>query len=257
MRKFGIDSNAQEPSRGNTRSAIKVGMFDGGVDPTNPLLIRHVNKNKVLETEPLDKGVEHGTAVAGCILYGPLNAYGKGSQVPQPLVSVESFRVLPLSEPDDYELYEAIDIIESIVPSRHDISVYYLSFGPNGPIVDDDISRFTYALDDLAWNYRKLFVVAVGNDGDLDKPFNRIQAPADIVNGLGVGAFAYDYSSGEVIRASYSSIGQGREGCKVKPDLVGFGGDENRPIHTISYTHGQKSLSNIPIQNLIWLLHLR
>ncbi|OMF31944.1 S8 family peptidase [Paenibacillus peoriae] len=243
MRTISIEPNAPNPSRENSRSSIKVGMFDGGVDPTNPLLTNHVNDNDILDTEPLTDGIVHGTAVAGCILYGPLNAYGKGSQVPQPLVSVESFRVLPLNDPTDYDLYEAIDIIESIVPSRHDINVYNLSFGPHGPILDDDISRFTYVLDDLAWNYRKLFVVAVGNDGDLDKPFNRIQAPADIVNGLGVGAFAYDHSSGEVIRASYSSIGQGREGCKVKPDIVGFGGDENRPIHLVSNTPGQKQLS--------------
>ncbi|MDF9841946.1 MULTISPECIES: S8 family peptidase [unclassified Paenibacillus] len=243
MRTIRIDPNAPEPYRGNSRSSIKIGMFDGGVDTTNPLLINHVTENNVLDTEPLSEGIAHGTAVAGCILYGPLNAYGKTAQVPQPLVSVESFRVLPLNDPTDYELYEAIDIIESIVPSRHDISVYNLSFGPNGPILDDDISRFTYVLDDLAWNYRKLFVVAVGNDGDLASPLNRIQSPADIVNGLGVGAFSYDYSSGEVIRASYSSIGQGREGCKVKPDVVGFGGDENRPIHLVSSVHGQKQLS--------------
>ncbi|MFB5267668.1 S8 family peptidase [Paenibacillus enshidis] len=243
MRTIRIEPNAPEPPMGNVRSSIKVGMFDGGVDTTNPLLMNHINDNNVLDTEPSVDGIAHGTAVAGCILYGPLNAYGKGTQVPQPLVSVESFRVLPLKDPNDYELYEAIDIIENIVPSRHDIDVYNLSFGPNGAILDDDISRFTYVLDDLAWNYRKLFVVAVGNDGDLEKPFNRIQAPADIVNGLGVGAYAYDFSSGEVIRALYSSVGQGREGCKVKPDIVGFGGDENRPIHLISTTHGQKHLS--------------
>ncbi|MGO0062633.1 S8 family peptidase [Brevibacillus fluminis] len=243
MRTVRIIPNAPAPAPGNTRSTIKVGMFDGGVDPTNALLLNHVHENNVLETQPVPDGIAHGTAVAGCILYGSLNGYSAGSQVPQPLVSVESFRVLPLNDPNDYELYEAIDIIESVVPARHDISVYNLSFGPHGPILDDDISRFTYVLDDLAWNYRKLFVVAVGNDGDLQEPFNRIQAPADMVNGLGVGAFAYDYSSGEVIRASYSSVGQGREGCKVKPDLTAFGGDENRPIHLISTTHGHKHLS--------------
>ncbi|WP_281869948.1 S8 family peptidase [Brevibacillus parabrevis] len=243
MRTVNIVPNAPAPASGNSRSTIKVGMFDGGVDTTNSLLLNHVTENIVLDTQPIAEGIAHGTAVAGCILYGPLNGYGAGSQVPQPLVSVESFRVLPLTDPSDYELYEAIDIIENIVPSRHDISVYNLSFGPHGPILDDDISRFTYVLDDLAWNYRKLFVVAVGNDGDLMEPFNRIQAPADIVNGLGVGAFAYDYSTGEIVRASYSCIGQGREGCKVKPDLTAFGGDENRPIHLISTTQGHKHLS--------------
>ncbi|MDT2302875.1 hypothetical protein P7H21_00800 [Paenibacillus larvae] len=42
-------------------------------------------------------------------------------------------------------------------------------------------------MDTLAWNYQKLFVVAVGNDGEAPSPYNRVQAPADLVNGLGVG----------------------------------------------------------------------
>ncbi|WP_083932172.1 S8 family peptidase [Cohnella laeviribosi] len=243
MRTISIVPNAPHPAPGKFRSRIKVGMFDGGVDETNPLLINHVNVNEVINTPPIPEGIAHGTAVAGCILYGPLNSYNQGSTVQQPMVSVESFRVLPLHNPMDFELYEAIDIIEDVVPSRDDIQVYNLSFGPSGPILDDDISRFTYVLDQLAWNYRKLFVVAVGNDGNLPSPYNRIQSPSDLVNGLGVGAFSYDYSTGEIIRASYSCVGQGREGCKVKPDFTAFGGDENRPIHLISLNHGHKHLS--------------
>ncbi len=243
MRNMGLLPNAPLPVVGNVRSRIKVGMFDGGVDENNPLLVNHINVNHVLNTVPMPEGVEHGSAVAGCILYGPLNRFNQGTNLTQPMVSVESFRVLPLNNPADFELYEAIDIIENVVPARNDIQVYNLSFGPSGPILDDDISRFTYVLDNLAWNYQKLFVVAVGNDGDLPEPLNRIQSPADIVNGLGVGAFAYDYSTGEVIRASYSCVGQGREGCKVKPDLVAFGGDQNRPIHVVSVNHGHRSLT--------------
>ncbi|MDT2287634.1 hypothetical protein P7H17_18395 [Paenibacillus larvae] len=31
------------------------------------------------------------------------------------------------------------------------------------------------------------FVVAVGNDGEAPSPYNRVQAPVDLVNGLGEG----------------------------------------------------------------------
>ena len=72
-------------------------------------------------------------------------------------------------------------------------ALYNLSFGPRGAIVDDDISRFTYALDRLSMlPHHPLFCVAVGNDGDLPYPFNRIQAPSDLVNGLGIGAYTFD-----------------------------------------------------------------
>lgn len=243
MRDLGKLSSPPLPAAYAAHSIIKVGMFDGGVDCSNPLLSQYVKENRVIDTSPIEEGIAHGNGVAGAILYGPLNDYQDEEQVKQPLVSVESFRVLPLNDPCDIDLYEAIDIIEQVVPSRDDISIYNLSFGPSGAILDDDISRFTFSLDQLAWNYRKLFVVAVGNDGELVEPFNRIQAPSDLVNGLGVGAFTFNYKTGDRIRASYSCIGQGREGCKVKPDLLAFGGDNNCPIQLVSLDHNSRFMS--------------
>lgn len=231
------------PPKGENISPIKVGVFDGGIDENNPFLVNFAKENEAVESEPDIDGLKHGTQVAGVILYGDLNQYDNNTQLDDPVVTVESFRVLPLSDPKDFDLYEAINLIEKIVPSRTDIDVYNLSFGPIGPIFDDEISRFTYSLDRLAWNYRKLFVVAVGNDGHKPFPMNRIQAPADLVNGLGVGSFTYDYTSRERIRAYYSCIGMGREGCKVKPDLVAFGGDDKFPIHLLSLNSSAKELS--------------
>lgn len=228
---------------GKNVSQIKVGVFDGGIDPSHPLLVNYAKENKSVSTVSVRQGLDHGTAVAGVVLYGDLNQYEAGDQLSEPVVSVESFRVLPLSDPNDLDLYEAIDFIEDVVPTRHDIQVYNLSFGPAGPILDDDITRFTYSLDQMAWDYKKLFVVAVGNDGQLAAPYNRIQAPADLVNGIGVGAYTYSYQTGEKIRATYSCIGGGREGCKVKPDLVAFGGDRQFPIHLLSTNHTDKWLA--------------
>lgn len=240
MRTLGISPDAPQPIAVTEKSRVKVGIFDGGIDPTNPLLMNFATESRSIGTQADPRGIKHGTAVAGAVLYGALNSYPSGSTVTKPAVTVESFRVLPTLDPQDFELYEAIDIIEEVVPARHDINVFNISLGPRGPILDDDISRFTYSLDDLAWNYRKLFVIAVGNDGELSEPLNRIQAPADMVNGLGVGAYAYDFTTGEVTKASYSCIGQGREGGKVKPDILAFGGDANTPIQLLNSAEPNK-----------------
>lgn len=242
MRTFGHSPDAPIPITATQKSRIKVGIFDGGIDPDNPLLKNFSSEGRAIGTPVDHSGIKHGTAVAGAVLYGAFNNLPTGATVPQPTVSVESFRVLPTLNPADFELYEVIDIIEDIVPARHDIDVYNISLGPSGPILDDDISRFTYSLDELAWSHKKLFVIAVGNEGNLAEPLNRIQAPADMVNGLGIGAFAYDFTTGEIIKASYSCVGQGREGCKVKPDILAFGGDSNTPIHLVSYDEPDKKL---------------
>jgi hypothetical protein len=233
-----------QPPIDNLKSSIVVGVFDGGVDPNSPLLKGFVNENNLLPTQPIDDYVQHGTAVAGAILYGDLKNYHRGSEVPTPTVNVESYRVLPLSDPNDFDLYEVIDVIEEVVPKRPDIKVYNLSIGPYGPIEDDYISRFTYVIDSLSQNGERLFTVAVGNDGDMkDDASRRIQAPSDTVNGLGIGAYTFN-SRHEIVRAPYSCIGEGREGSKVKPDVVEFGGCERHPFHLIGLDGQSKFLAS-------------
>jgi len=232
-----------KPPVSTTRSTITVGMFDGGLDPTHPLFKGHVEQDeglsiKVAQHQELAK---HGTAVAGALLYGPLNDRDTSMSLPMPAVSVVSFRALPTSDAKDMDLYEAIDIIEAAVPARPDIKVFNISFGPRGPIVPDIISRFTYALDTLAVSHKVAFCVAVGNDGEAGPGFDQIQAPADLVNGIGVGA--YTERGGHKMHAPYSCIGPGRECAKIKPDLVAFGGCDQKPIHLVSSSPGHKILS--------------
>lgn len=231
------------PPNVTTRSIIKVGMFDGGVDVTHPLLQGHAEEDVGLsiKTKPWAEGIAHGTAVAGSLLYGPLNDYDTAQPLPAPPVSVVSFRVLPTSNPTDIDLYEAVDIIEAAVPSRKDIKVYNISVGPRGPILDDTISRFTYALDLLAATHKVTFCVAVGNDGEEGPGLNRVQSPSDLVNGLGVGA--YTERKSVKVHAPYSCQGPGRECAKLKPDVVAFGGCDQNPIHLISVSPGEKALS--------------
>lgn len=230
---------APKASTSTTRSTIKVGMFDGGLDPTVPLLQGHVEDDLSLaiSTPPLAPGVAHGTAVAGALLYGPLNDIKTTDRVAAPPVFVVSIRAWPTSDPSDVDLYETIDVIERAVPARKDIKVYNVSIGPRGPIYDDPVSRFTYVLDDLAYRHKVTFFVAVGNDGNVAGE-DRIQAPSDLVHGVGVGA--YTFSGDTRVHAPYSCKGPGRECGKIKPDLVAFGGCDNNPIHLASVTHGHR-----------------
>lgn len=226
-----------------SKSSIKVGVFDGGIEATHPHLITHSEDDQQFSVKtPVDEAAKaHGTAVAGIVLYGPFNDIKRTQELAVPDVSVVSFRVFPTSNSADIDLYEAIDIIENVVPARPDIKVYNLSFGPVGPISDDTVSRFTYVLDKLASDHKVSFVVAVGNDGEQPEPFNRIQAPADLVNGLGVGS--YTILNGSKMHASYSCHGPGRECGKVKPELVAFGGCDSNPIHLLDLNSGTRAVS--------------
>lgn len=222
-----------------SKSSIVVGMFDGGIPEKNPFLKNYAESSDLVPSRPDQTGIAHGNAVAGVILYGPLNKYANGEKLPEPNISVKSFRVLPTTNPADIDLYEVIDGIEDVVPKEKDIRVYNLSIGPRGEILDDPVSRFTYALDLLTVKYGILFSSAVGNDGEKSK--NRVQSPSDIVHGLGVAA--YTKREGKIIRAPYSCIGPGREGNKLKPDLAAFGGCEHTPIHLLSLDPRSKLLS--------------
>jgi hypothetical protein len=233
---------APPPPNSPTVSTIKIGIFDGGIDVTSPFLKGHAEEDISLsiKTNPSPRYISHGTAVAGAALYGPLENHDPKAPLSAPPVSVVSIRTLPLSDPSDWDLYEAIDVIEAAVPARPDIKVFNVSFGPKGQILDDTISRFTHALDQLALTHKVIFCVAVGNDGDI--PESRIQSPSDAVHSLGIGA--YTVRSGKRIRAPYSCVGPGREGAKIKPDLVAFGGCTISPIHLLSVSPGKKVLAH-------------
>lgn len=226
LRTFEGSNLPRIPESKEINNKIKIGVFDGGANDEN-IYLKPYLKNYDLASLPSEENtLQHGNAVCGTVLYGEINRYKNEEQLPVPKCTVESFRVLP-----EKNLYTVIDNIESTVNSRDDIDIYNISFGPRGPILDDQINRFTYSLDKLALK-NKIFCIAVGNDGKVMKPFNRIQAPSDAVNCIGVGS--YSKFDGEIYRAEYSCIGEGREGGKLKPDLLAFGGDERNLFQAIS-----------------------
>ena len=226
-----LSSPAPQVHSAHGKALLNVGVFDGGCADV-PLLSGQVTSHDCVSSVPEQDGIDHGSGVCGTVLYGELSGKGPQDILPAPAIHVESFRVLPPNSPTDINLYESIDAIEHVVKSRPDIPLYNLSFGPRGAILEDDISRFTYALDLMSFdrnNEPPLFCVAVGNDGDLSHPFNRIQSPSDLINGVGVGAYCYS-ADGKICRAPYSCIGPGREGAKIKPDILEYGGSLERPF---------------------------
>ena len=220
------------------KSNIKIGIFDGGVQAGTDLLEPFVTNYDMVEGEPTVKGLDHGAGVCGAALYGNLAGKSEMDEVENPVVAVESFRVFPAKRTGnvevDMQMYTTIDIIEDVVRERNDIKLFGLSFGPKGAILDDEINRFTYVCDKLTYDVEEgeinpLFCVAVGNDGNLENPFNRIQSPSDMVNGMAIGAYSIN-SLNDKYHAPYSCIGPGREGAKIKPDLLEFGGTKDRPF---------------------------
>lgn len=213
---------------------IKVGVFDGGVETSVPLLSDYVTAIDGTSESSQSDYVAHGSGVCSAILYGNLAGKTSENELDSPRVKVICHRVLPLRDNTDFDLYEAIDYIEQVVPQHPDVRLYNLSFGPQGAILDDTISRFTYALDRLTHDVPEnvtnpLFIVAVGNDGQLASGLNRVQSPSDMVNGLGVGAYSFA-DDGNKKPTDYSCIGPGREGAKTKPDLLEFGGSLDHPF---------------------------
>jgi hypothetical protein len=231
-------SDCPQPPIFSKKSSIVVGVLDGGITGSNPYLDNYIEIEDSVSGTMEPAFTDHGRHVCGTVLYGPLNKYTSTDQLPEPPISVKSFRVISPDNSGDPDLYEVIDAIEEIVPKNKNISVYNLSLGPTGPILDDSISRFTFACDSLSNEHNVLFCVAVGNDGEMDG-YNRIQSPSDMVNGLAIGA--YTKIDGTLTKAPYSCIGPGREGNKMKPDLLAFGGCSNSPIHLLGLKSGERS----------------
>lgn len=205
-----------------------IAVFDGGYAPGAGHLDPFVHAEDCTTAAPIQQLVDHGTAVVSAALYGNIDST---SPLPPPPAKVASFRVLPDPSGDHLELYGVIDSIEDVVPRLiPQVRVINLSFGPAGPI-SNAISRFTFALDRMAYTHGKLFVTAVGNWGDKPNVANRrIQVPSDAVNTLSVGSFGRNPRTAARVTAPYSCIGPGRPGALTKPDIVAFGGTPQSPF---------------------------
>lgn len=215
-------------------SSPLVAVFDGGVssapgsDAYYPFNIEDLTPEL-----PDQEMLAHGTGVTGAALYG-LTAPGQRASTPP--LPVESFCVLPAPNiPGDLDGYWILDRIkETLIKGYH--KIVNLSLGPVLAVEDDsEPNRWTAELDQLAWEHDVLFVVAAGNDGDADQDtgLHRVQVPADMANGLSVGACDAPPPDLPWQRAPYSSMGPGRQGSRIQPVGVQFGGVDSRPFQIL------------------------
>lgn len=218
------------PTDPNPTSDTRIAIFDGGWDASCPYTAPITTPYDLTPEPPDDECVVHGSAVTAAVLYGHVDST---SSLPSPAAVVDHYRVLPVPATEhDFDLNWVLDrIVETVQSGNH--RVVNLSLGPDVSMDDGEPHRWTAELDRLALEHDVLFVTAVGNNGeaDADAGLNRIQVPGDMANGLGVGACT-DFGAGRPwARSPFSAVGPGRQGARVKPTGLAFGGDGNgRPF---------------------------
>ena len=219
------------PPSGAPPAAHRLATFDGGVDLTHPLLAPFATEQDLTTAPRHDMYVSHGTLVTSALLYGHVDF---AEPLTAPPAHVDHLRVLPAPEAvdEDDEPYWVLDrITETLRANAHRWRIVNLSYGPDETVDEDtDIDRFTAEIDALAHELNVTFTVAVGNDGaptisTLGE--DRVQAPGDGVNVIGVGSCDERHPPVPV-RASYSCVGPGRPGLRVQPLGVCFGGSDSR-----------------------------
>jgi Subtilase family len=209
-----------------------VAVFDGGLDEPSSVIVTRSAPDLTTESPKQDE-LNHGTGVTGAALCGLALP---GTNAVQPSLPVDSFRVLPPPPmPNDLEGYWVLDQIKSaVIAGGH--KIINLSLGPTLAVEDSmEPNRWTSELDQLAWEHDVLFIVAAGNDGDSDQAtgLHRVQVPGDMANGLTVGACDVSPPDKPWARAPYSSMGPGRQGNRIQPLGVQFGGIDTEPFPVI------------------------
>lgn len=219
-------SAPEPPAQPEPTSDTRIAIFDGGWDASCPYTGPVTTLHDLTSEPPDNECVVHGSAVTAAVLYGHVDSSGR---LPSPAAVVDHYRVLPVPASElDFDLNWVLDrIVDTVDSGSH--SVVNLSLGPDMPVDDGEPHRWTAELDRLALEHDVLFVAAVGNNGEADAGagLNRIQVPSDMANGLAVGACT-DFETGQPWeRSPFSAVGPGRQGARVKPTGLAFGGDGN------------------------------
>ena len=213
------------PSVGRAASDMRVAIFDGGLDTSVPHFTPYVRLHELTSEKPTQDDLAHGAMVTSAFLYGPIDSKNPLSQ---PVANVDHYRVFPLppAQDIDHSLAWLLDRITEVVEQgRH--RFVNLSLGPDEAVdEDDEPHQWTLTLDKLAKEHDVAFHCAVGNNGEDDAQtgMNRVLVPADMVNGIGVGACDSHDPSQRLQRAPYSAVGPGRYGLRTQPVGVAFGG---------------------------------
>lgn len=215
-----VDEEFQLPEYEPLDNDFKVCIFDGGIGAENVIKpwVNELIPPGVKSTHPTL--LTHGGEVCSSYLFGPYDMNSKSFKAPY--TNVDIVRVL---SPDDTDpdLFDVLTRIENTLKEKK-YKYVNLSLGPRLPVEDDDVHVWTSVIDSLLQDGHCLATVAVGNDGELEGDYARIQPPSDMVNCFAVGSASTNDDFWE--KASYSCKGPGRSPGVIKPDAVIFGGSE-------------------------------
>jgi hypothetical protein len=224
--------NVTFPAEGPIDSSLTAVIFDGGLPDDVDLSpwVRKIDPPGIGDPDPELQA--HGLAVTSALLFGPLY---DGNPLQRPMCNVDHVRVLDVDSLNSTDL-EYLDVLDRILNTLRSSPIPYqyvnLSLGPDMAVDDDDVTSWTAALDSYFAKGNAIVTVAAGNGGEYTPNDNRIQPPADGVNMFAVGSI--DREDDKWTRASYSSIGPGRQPGIVKPDGVAFGGSRKYPFMALS-----------------------
>lgn len=205
---------------------LRVAVFDGGVDADSDTWQGRVVGCEIGTPTPTAASRAHGALVTSAMLYGHLT----GQVLPPPAnMDITHYAAIPQAgREQDLQMYWLLDTIADVV-RNNEFDVVLVCIGPDLIVTDDHIDRWTSTIDQLSFEHDVLFVVAAGNNGDLDAAsgMNRVLVPADTVNGITVGATG---SPTGTTGASYSAKGPGRTAAQILPTGIAFGGSESEPF---------------------------
>lgn len=197
----------------------RIALFDGGVDVEALGLGNWVTEHELTDRPRLTAHHEHGATVTSAGLFGSIDG-----ELHSPHTAIDHFRIWPMPTDvgNDVELPWVLEQIEDVV-SADEYKIVVITLAPALNAEDSDPHQWTATLDRLALDHDVLFVIAAGNEGELQPDLNRILVPADLINGLSVGSCSS--SDGLPVRDSYSCVGPGRPGAMTAPTGVQFGGN--------------------------------
>lgn len=258
----------------------KICILDSGLTTNHPLLAPAVadNTSFIGEESELDEN-GHGTAVAGIVLYGDVEACNDSNSWNPPF-----YKVLDANGEFDLKTIES-SIVEAVnyFYGNHGCRIFNLSIGnANAPYDSKHIGGIAYVLDKLSRDLDILFVVSAGNFNGSSNPDvpeqswrneypeylltdqNRIIDPAPALNAITVGSVAKHNATFNSSRypeinelspaaenqpSPFTRHGPSVKGA-IKPDLSATGGNLACPVRIDQqYNSSEKGLGVLTLSN--------
>jgi hypothetical protein len=259
----GIGGITPLPPSDRPTTSQRIAIFDGGLPDTVPALAPYVSYVDLTNGAPdLPESTSHATTVASAAAFGNID---QAAGLEPPPAYLDHFRVWPppaQHRPDQHMNWVIDEITKQVQTGQH--TLVSLSIGPQFNIdPEGPPHRWTAALDELAERFNVLFCVAAGNQGEGDPAIgeNLLGIPADTINGLSVGS-CDDPDLSDWVRAPYSSVGPGRAGARVAPQVLSCGGLlPDKPFTCLipggqyAYSHGTSLATPSVARSLAELRH--